>query len=109
MKRKKVKKFTNTPKMIAPETQNYLDQLDIIDKQFIFYADECDKLEKEFRQIEENDRYSPEAEKRQNEIAQKFQEIEARYERDKITFEGLIKKIGIYFQNRYGITIDFKM
>ena len=109
MKRKKGKKFTNTPDMIAPETQNYLDQLDMIDKQFIFYADECDKLEREFADIEENSKYTPEGEKRQIEIGRRFLELEARYERDKITFNNLVKKVGSYFQEKYGITINFDM
>lgn len=109
MKRKKVKKSTNIPDMIAPETQSYLDQLDMIDKQFMFYADECNKLEKEFFWIEENDKFSAEGEKKQSEIARKFTELEARYERDKVAFDCLIKKIGAYFQARYGIRIDFQM
>lgn len=109
MKRKKVKKSTNILDMVTPETQNYLDQLDMIDKQFMFYADECDKLEKEFVWIEENNKFSPEGEKRQDEIARKFTELEVRYERDKVTFDRLIKKIGTYFQSKYGITIDFNV
>lgn len=107
MKRKKAKKSIDTHKMIAPETQQYLDQLDIIDKQFIFYADECDKLEKRFFELE-NDKHSPGVQEEQVEITNKFLEIEARYERDRITFDKLIQKINAYFQSKYGITIDIR-
>lgn len=111
MKRKKAKKFTNIHNMIPqinPESQYLLDQLDMMDKQFMFYASECDKLEKEYNFIEENERFSNNIEKKLETIAYRFLELEARYERDKKTYESLLKKASKYFAEKYGLNIDFE-
>ena len=111
MKRKKVKKSTNIRNMIpqiSPESQYLLDQLDIMDKQFMFYAKECDKLEQEYNYVEENEKYSQDIEKKQEAIAYKFLELEARYERDKKTYDEILKKVSKYFLEKYDITINFK-
>ena len=109
MKKKKAKKSIDIPDIMTPETQEYLDQLDMIDKQFIFYANECDKLEKEFTVLQEDEKYSSELDRKQSELSRKFLELGARYERDKITFDSLVKKISSFFQQKYGITINFDL
>ena len=111
MKRKKAKKSTNIRNMIpkiSPDSQYLLDQLDIMDKQFMFYAKECDKLEKEHKHLEENERYSSDIEEKMSAIAYRFLELEARYERDKKVYNEILKKVSTYFADKYGLTIDFK-
>jgi hypothetical protein len=112
MKRKKAKKSIDIPddvmKTIAPEAQDLLDQLELLDKQFHFYASECDKIGEQFDRIEENEKFSNDADEKQEAIAFKFLELEARYTRDKKTYDDLFGKISKYFLDKYGLNINFK-
>jgi len=112
MKRKKAKKSIDIPddvmKTIEPEAQDLLDQLELLDKQFCFYASECDKIGEQFDLIEENEKFSNDADKKQEAIAFKFLELEARYTRDKKTYDDVFGKVSKYFLDKYGLNINLK-
>lgn len=93
---------------ITPDAQHLLEQLELIDRQFEFYNTECDKLELDFEKNEE-DKFAPKYEEIAEEIAYKFLELEARYESDKKTYEGLLNKIRLHFKTKYNIDIKFDL
>jgi hypothetical protein len=90
---------------LTPETEQYLDTLDMLSKQFDFYELESRKLDKEAAGLEikiDEDVFNSKLE----EINKKMEELYVRYQKDRKIFIETIKKVKNYFFNKYGVVLD---
>jgi hypothetical protein len=92
---------------LTAEAEQYIDQLELLTKQFNFYETECAKLDSEavvLQQHTEDTDINPKLDK----LVCKMEELYMRYNKDRKVYLDLITKVKSYFFNKYGVVIDLE-
>jgi len=82
------------------KVDNLLEQLSLLNTSYIWIIREGEKILKEIDSAVKNDNFE-EIEKLRN----KFLELENRHNRDKITYNKIIKESRSYFKSRYNLDL----
>lgn len=92
---------------LTAEAEQYIDQLELLTKQFKFYEDECAKLDSEAAVLQQETQDADHNPKL-DQLINKMEELYVRYNRDRKVYVETLTKIKSYFFNKYGVVIDFE-
>lgn len=92
---------------LTAETEQYIDQLELLTKQFKFYEDECAKLDSE-AVILQQDSYNLDNTTKIDKLMHRMEELYVRYSKDRKIYLETINKVKSYFLNKYGVVIDLE-
>jgi uncharacterized protein (DUF342 family) len=92
---------------LTAEAEQYIDQLELLTKQFNFYENECAKLDSEAIALQQNTEDTENSFKI-DKLSNKMEELYVRYNKDRKIYLEIITKVKSYFFNKYGVVIDLE-
>ena len=90
------------------KADSLLDQLEIMDKQFMFYAKEAERIDNLSAEIDYLNISEDEKDSKQLKLNKQIGELFARYKNDTEYFDKLLLEVDDYFIKKYNINMNLR-